>query len=81
MDSETFGKKTSDYRVSSEGIFIKNTDDYVLSLEFSNFSPSSLAEVIALEESFLNTGDIKSLNISGGFEKIALTDPDGITMV
>ena len=81
LDSETFGEDSSDYRVSSEGVFIQNTEGYVLSFEFSNFSPSSLEEVIALEESFSNTGDIKSLDIAGGFERIALTDPYGDAMI
>ncbi|MDB9946509.1 putative Ig domain-containing protein, partial [Ascidiaceihabitans sp.] len=79
LDSETFGSAPEDISVSSNGINIKNTEGYVLNLKFSNFSPNSLQELYALSENF--SGDISDLNLNGGFEKIALTDPDGNEMI
>ena len=79
LNSESFGTEDEDISISSNGVAIKNTDGYTLSFEFSNFSPNSLEELSILEENF--NGDVLSLSIAGGFEKIALTDPDGDVLI
>ena len=79
LNLESFGAVAGDISISSNGVSIKNSDNYILSFEFLNFSPNSLEELINLQENF--NGDVSSLNIAGGFEKIALTDPSGDVLI
>ena len=79
LNSEEFGATDDQYAVSSSGISVSNAAGYTLSLEFSNFSPTSLAELEDLAYNF--DGEIENFEISGGFEAIALSGPDGKKMI
>ena len=77
LDTETVTDQDA-ITVSNQGIFITTDGGYTLSLEFNNFSPSSLNQ---LQTMFEGANDINDINLSGGFKKIQITDPDGGTLL
>lgn len=77
LDTETATDQDA-ITVSNQGIFITTDGGYTLALEFTNFSPSSLNQ---LQTMFEGANDINDINLSGGFKKIQITDPDGSTLL
>ena len=77
LENETVTKQDA-VTVSNQGIFITSDAGYTLSLEFTNFSPSSLNQ---LQTMFENANDINDINLTGGFKRITLADPDGSTLL
>jgi len=77
LENETVTKQDA-VTVSNQGIFITSDAGYMLSLEFTNFSPSSLNQ---LQTMFENANDINDINLTGGFQRITLADPDGSTLL
>ena len=77
LDNETVTDQNA-ITVSNQGVFITTDGGYTLSLEFNNFSPSSLKQ---LQTMFEGANDINDINLSGGFKKIQITDQDGSTLL
>ena len=77
LDTETATDQDA-ITVSNQGIFITTDGGYTLALEFTNFSPSSLNQ---LQTMFEGANDINDINLSGGFKKIQITDPNGSTLL
>lgn len=83
ISGDTFGEtqQGGDFQVTSDGITISDADGYAIDLSFTNFSPTSLAELQGVVEAANASGNISDLTISGGFKSLSLLNPDGSTIV
>ena len=67
-----------DIEINSNGIILAGTaTGQEISLQFNNFSPSSLQGLSEMIEDFDNTQDLDSLNVSGGFSSFSISNLNG----